>query len=114
MENTVNQERRIYPRFAISIPALCCVVDSNELSRGYTHDICAGGLCLVANTTFPRGALVDVVLEMLDTGERIYNKGMIVWYQEIDSSNARLGIKLDGFLKPIPLVLRSIKILRHY
>jgi Tfp pilus assembly protein PilZ len=114
MENTENKERRAHPRFGISIPALYCSVDSTELSRGYTHDISVGGICLVGNSCFPHGTCVDVILEMMDTNERIYNKGKIVWYQEVDNANVFLGIKLDGFLKPIPLVLRSIKILRQY
>jgi hypothetical protein len=114
MEKTEIKEKRAHPRFQISIPALYCSVDATELSRGYTHDISVGGICLVGNACFPSGTFVDVILELMDTGERIYNKGQIVWYQEIDDANVYLGIKLDGFLKPIPLVLRSIKIQRQY
>ncbi len=114
MEKTDNQDRRAHPRFTVSIPALYCSLDSTELSRGYTHDISVGGICLVGNVSFPQGSCVDVILEMMDTGERIYNKGKIVWFQEVDDANVYLGIKLEGFLKPIPLVLRSIKIQRQY
>lgn len=114
MENADQKERRVHARFTIAIPALYCSMDSTELSRGYTHDISVGGICLVGNVCFPRGSCVDVILEMRDTEERIYNKGKIVWYQEIEGANIYLGIKLDGCLKPIPLVLRSIKIQRQY
>ncbi len=114
MENVESKERRAHPRFTVSIPALYCTADATELSRGYTRDISVGGICLVGNVSFPHGTRVDVILELMDTGERIYNKGQIVWYQQVDDANVYLGIKLDGFLKPIPLVLRSIKIQRQY
>jgi hypothetical protein len=114
MENAEYQDRRAHPRFTVAIPALYCAADSTELSRGYTHDISIGGICLVGNMCFPHDTCVDVILEMMDSGERICNKGKIIWYQEVDEANVYLGIKLDGFLKPIPLVLRSIKIQRQY
>ena len=115
MQNTPFIEKRIFPRFKISIPLSFLDLKSDKLLTQQTHDISTQGLCIVANQEFPLGANLDMRIQMIDNNEKIYVKGNVVWYRMIDSGKYRIGIKLeDSKLKPIPLVLRTIMAKREY
>lgn len=105
------QERRLFPRFVIQIPANFIDPSSNQASHISTHDISVEGLGIFLDKALNSGAKLEVCLKMMDNGEEIITKGRIVWISPIDAHKYRVGIKLDGLqLQPIPLVLRTIRL----
>ena len=108
-------EKRVFPRFPVSIPLCCFYGDTQVQIHGKTHDISAEGLGMVLDTKMPPGTELHLYLEMPDNRERIERNAQVVWIQEVDSGMYRMGLKLQTApLKPIPLVLRTLNFQRKY
>ena len=108
-------ERRQYPRFPTKIPLTYRESDSTQEIEAQSRDISAQGLCIVTEEEVPVGETLDISLQMQDTGEGIMRKGRVVWLSAFNHLMYKLGIKLDEPpLKPIALVLRTIKKQRDY
>jgi len=104
-------ERRKLLRYEI---AFCCNETDSTTRREFhslTRDICEQGVGILLNERLPLDALVEVCLEMPDNQEKIQVRGKVVWVTELGENKFRAGIRLDKFdLKPIPLVLRMIRV----
>jgi hypothetical protein len=104
-------ERRKLLRYEI---ALSCVETDSFTRREFnslSRDICDHGVGILLNERLPLDASVEVCLEMPDNQEKIMVRGKVVWVTEVGVNQFRAGICLDKFdLKPIPLVLRMIKV----
>lgn len=104
-------ERRKLIRYEI---ALCCNEIDAATRREFhslTRDICEQGVGILLNERLPLEASVEVCLEAPDNQEKILVHGKVVWVTELGENQYRAGIRLDKFeLKPIPLVLRMIKV----
>ena len=108
-------EKRAFPRFMLFVPANYCTQDCDLTIFANTRDISAGGICIVTDKQLPCNMYLDVNLEMIDTGEQIQRRGYVVWSSKVDADTFRAGIKLeDMHLKPIEMVLRTIKAQRKY
>lgn len=109
MENLPFTEKRIFPRFTITIPLTFFVQKSDKSFTAQTHDISTQGVCIVANEELPSGLDLDMRIQMMDNNEKICLKGKVIWSCMIDSGKYKIGVKLEEpKLKPIPLVLRTI------
>ncbi|MBL7151934.1 MAG: PilZ domain-containing protein [Candidatus Omnitrophica bacterium] len=104
------REKRIFPRFPISIeatlmdPSLC-----GQTIEATTNDISVSGIGIITQQQLTPGTELRICLRMNDNGEEIYLKGRAVWITVVNSQKYRVGIKLeDSDLKPIPLVLRFL------
>jgi hypothetical protein len=107
-------EKRAFPRFAISIP-VTCRTHTEKAIEGRTHDISAGGLGIITEEGLSPGASVGIYLRMADNGGEIYKKGKVAWSRSVDAHKYRAGVQLEeANLKPIPIVLRTIKAQRQY
>ncbi len=104
-------ERRKLPRYEI---ALCC--DETDLFsrrefRSLTRDICEQGVGIMLNERLPLDSSVEACLEIPDNQEKIHVHGKVVWITKLEEKQFRAGICLDKFdLRPIPLILRMIKV----
>ncbi len=108
-------EKRISPRFTISIPLTCCEQRTSKSFTAQTHDISTQGLCIVADQELPSGSDLDIRIQMVDNNEKISVKGKVVWSCMINSGKYKLGIELEEpKLKPIPIVLRTIMAQRKH
>jgi hypothetical protein len=108
MDNLSFVEKRIFPRFQISIPLNCLDLNSNIAINTQTCDISAEGLCTIIDKEISPGASLDICLNMPDNGEQICKRGRIIWSKRINS-DYRVGIKLEApKLNTIMLVLRII------
>lgn len=102
------QERRIFPRFTVQIPAGFIASPLTQTPNTWTHDISVEGLGLFSYKKLTRGTPVEVYLQMKDNDEEIIAKGKIIWI-EPDKNKYRIGIKLEEkHLQPISLVLRIL------
>lgn len=107
-------ERRQSIRFPVTIPISYFAADSENSVYIKTRDISEEGLCLVAHKPLPVGAYLDIYIQLIDTGEKIYKRGRIVWLSSVDPDKYRVGIKLEPpKIKPIPIALRTIRTLRE-
>jgi Tfp pilus assembly protein PilZ len=107
-------EKRGFPRFAIGIP-LTCQTNTEKVLEAHTHDISAGGLGIITEEEVPAGTAVDACLRIVDDSGEIYRKGKVVWSSPVAANKYRAGVQLEkADLKPIPIVLRTIKAKRQY
>jgi len=115
MENSEFIEKRAFPRFPVNIQLRYLDAGLDKIIRTQTFDISAQGLCMIADKELPPGFSLDIFLQMIDDGEKIYRKGKVVWANVIGSEKYRVGIKLEEpRLEPIPLVLRTIMSQKGY
>ena len=115
MENQPFIEKRAHPRFQVGIPTSYKRADSNERAQTETYDVSAQGLCLLTDKELPAGSCLDIDLEMLDNGEKIYKRGRVIWSNIMRPVKYRTGIELEEpNLNPIPLILRRIKVRRKH
>jgi len=108
-------EKRAFPRFPVSIPLRYCEPHTNDTAYAQTRDISARGLCMITEEALPPDTSLDIYLKMIDDGGEVYRKGKVVWSNMLTSNKYRVGIELEEpNLKPIPLILRTIKAQRKY
>lgn len=108
-------ERRLFTRFTIGIPTTYLESGPNTENPSKTYDISIEGMCLLTNKGLPPGTRLNIDLKMVDTGETINVRGHSVWSSMLEPGKYRIGIKLEETkLKPIPIVLRTIKAQRKY
>lgn len=101
-------DKRRVPRFQINLPIRNGNPDDQRFSR--TFDISATGVGLISDHELPLGEPLQLCLFMPDNNEEIRLQGKAVWISMSGSSRFRIGVSLDEpRLKPIPLVLRSIR-----
>jgi hypothetical protein len=115
MQSTSFNEKRTHPRYPITIPLNYFEPTQEKNDHAATHDISQEGMCLVIDKNLFPGASLDIFIQMLDNGEKIYRKGRVVWSQIMQTGKYHGGIKLEEQeLKPVPLILRTIMAQRHY
>jgi hypothetical protein len=103
------KEKRLHPRFAVSIPVQYTDPSLNASFQTQTHDISEEGLGLITDKALNADTLLEICLRMTDNGQEIPAKGRVVWSKKLASDKYRIGLKLEGTkLKPIPLVLRIL------
>jgi Tfp pilus assembly protein PilZ len=104
-------ERRKLIRYEIALCGKEIDTTTQREFNSVTRDICEQGVGILLNERLPVDARVEVCLEIPDNQEKILVFGRVVWVTELGENQFRAGICLDKFdLKPIPLVLRMIKI----
>ncbi len=109
------KEKRSHPRFAVNIPLNYIDFEIHQPHPTKTFDISVDGLCLFTDKPLPCGSELDIDIEMLDNGEHIQAKGHCMWTRMIEAGKYRIGVFLEqARLKPIPLVLRTVKAQRKY
>jgi hypothetical protein len=115
MSHGQGTERRVFTRFTIGIPTTYLESGFNTEDPSKTYDISIEGMCLLTNKGLPSGTRLNINLKMLDTGETINVHGYSVWSSCLEPGKYRIGVKLEETkLKPIPIVLRTIKAQRKY
>jgi len=115
MQNVPFTEKRIFPRFTITIPLTFLEQKSSRSFTAQTHDISTRGLCIVADQEFPSGSDLDMRIQMVDNNEKISVKGKVIWSCMINSGKYKIGIELEEpKLKSISLVLRTIMAQRKH
>jgi Tfp pilus assembly protein PilZ len=104
-------ERRKLPRYEIALSCEETDLASRREFHSVTRDICEQGVGIMLDERLPLDTIVEVYLEMPDNQERIQVHGKVVWITKFEEKQFRAGICLDKFdLRPIPLVLRMIKV----
>ena len=115
MNDSIFTEKRVFPRFEVSIPVSYVETHSKNTSEARTHDISAGGVGIITEEELPAGTSLGIYLRMVDDGGEIYRRGKVIWSSPLDVNKYRVGIQLEEpNLKPIPIVLRTIKAQRKY
>jgi len=108
-------EKRAFPRFLVNIPLHYSESNSKKIAQAETHDIGAAGIGMVTEEGLPVGTCLEIRLRMIDDGTEIQRNGLVVWSSCLNANKYRAGIKLEGpSIKPIPIVLRTIKAQRRY
>jgi hypothetical protein len=102
-------DKRKAARFQVSIPVnkIQC---KDICINSHTSDISSDGIGLIMDGELPLDQPFDFNLCMPDTGEIVHVHGKAIWIAVSGPGRYRAGIRfVNEHLKPIPLVLRSIR-----
>jgi hypothetical protein len=114
MESLFVSDKRKTPRFQVSIPVRQ-IQHNNSNINSHTFDISSTGIGLIMDAELPLGQSMGFDLWMPDTGEQIHVQGKAIWMTVAGPSRFRVGIEIEEKpLKPIPLVLRTIRLRSHH
>jgi hypothetical protein len=114
MDSVFVSDKRKKPRFQVSIPVGQIIYKDRHIGS-HTFDISADGVGLVMDAELPLGETIDLSLHMPDNGESINFHGKAMWMTVAGPGRYRAGIQIEEeYLKPIPLVLRTIRLRSHY
>lgn len=114
MDSVFVSDKRKTPRYQVSIPVGQIVCKERNIVA-HTFDIGADGIGLVMDAELPLGQILDISLHMPDNGESIHFHGKAVWMTIAGPGRYRAGIRIEEeHLKPIPLVLRTIRLRSHH
>ncbi len=103
-------DKRHAPRFQVAVPVRTIVSPSVSRVNAYTTDISASGIGVMLDRQIALNEELEICLKMADNGEEIVVRGKTQWLQVVGQDKFRAGIALvNSALKPIPIVLRSIK-----
>lgn len=106
MEEKPFKERRVFPRFPISLPLECL----GGKIKAKTINISAQGLGIITEESLSQAGTIDINLSVPDNNEKISLEGEVVWFQPTSDGKYRNGIKLNApVLKPISLILRILQ-----
>ena len=109
------QEKRKFTRFEVNLPLKNAELNTVKEINGYTHDLSSQGIGMFVKEELSLGTQLDIRLYMPDNGEEIRTSGKVVWSNKMESGKYRAGIILNNTdLKPIPLVLRTIRVRTRY
>jgi len=108
-------EKRSHLRYDISIDGGYSDYFTHRYAATITENICEDGLCISTQRLLLPGTEIDVVLVLGDTGEEVSRHGKVAWCRIVAPEAYRAGIHLEeARIKPIEMVLRTIKAQRHY
>jgi len=109
MPETYPQEKRKSVRFLVEIPLKYVMASIKNLSLPGTHDISSRGVGLITTEELPVNTPLTLCFKIPDNGEEILLDAQVVWSVQVGPSKYRSGLKLmSNYVKPIPLVLRTI------
>lgn len=115
MNENVAVDRRATPRFTINIPVTYFDTNANKSVHAVTCDISNQGVCLLSDKPLYEGSNCEFFLHMIDTGEKIYRKGTVVWTGVSDTGKYKVAMLLDKpSLNATQLVLRTIMEQKNY
>lgn len=112
-------EKRASLRFRVCLPLNYSQQGTESVVSVRSLDISSRGLRIETETNFPKGTLLNICLKMVDTGEEVIRVCKVVWsefsYAFKDKMMHVTGVVLiDSEIKPIPIVLRTIKSQNKY
>jgi len=104
-------ERRQNVRYEV----LLDVIAIDDLLGGVltilSHDISIKGAGLIVDKKLTPGDTIKIFFIMSDDAQRIPVSGKVVWVDSLGFERYRVGVVFsDHDLRPIPMVLRSIKV----
>lgn len=103
-------DKRHAPRFQVAVPIKNIISQSVLQVNAYTTDISSSGIGVMLDKQIALNEELEICLKMADNGEEIVVRGRTQWLQVVGQNKFRAGIVLvNSSLKPIPLVLRSIR-----
>lgn len=110
MEKPGFKERRAFKRIPVEIRLRYKNVDLKGEAFAQTQNVSANGICMITKEALPAKTPLEIWLQVPDTGEQIYIKGIVVWSSMIEPDKYKAGVKLENpELNPIALALKSIQ-----
>ena len=119
------KERRRYKRFISKLDAIYTVAKKSRFAnRVYTINISEGGLKVLIAEKLEKGAILEFIIVLPDSGKSVKVEGEVQWSEEskdVDPSGRRLfyagvrflnlkepfGSKLIGYIRSLPSSLET-------
>ncbi len=89
------EDRRIFQRFNFRFPARLLDLNNGSEIPAETSDVSAKGLGLVLKQRIPVNTPLEAWLQIPDSGEPLYTRGMAVWSKQDSQDQYRIGMDLE-------------------
>lgn len=93
--NHIKEERRVFERFAVTLPANLIDLDTAKESAVEACDVSAKGVGVVGKDCLRTGDRLELWLNIDDGREAFYTKGCVAWSMQQEPGKYRSGILLD-------------------
>jgi hypothetical protein len=105
------EERRHNVRYDVTLSAKIIHGLTGEELIINSHDISSNGVGIIVDRPLILGEIIDITFIMPDNAEQVETRGMVIWMGSKEQERFRAGVAItDQELRPIPMVLRSIKV----
>jgi Tfp pilus assembly protein PilZ len=110
MAQWVQEERRQSTRYEVTLSTKAVHGLMGNALTITAHDISAKGAGFIVDQKLTPGEMIELYFIMPDNAEQISASGKVVWVGPLGPERYRVGVVFsDHDLRPIPMVLRSIK-----
>jgi len=107
----IREERRLSVRYEVTLSVVASHGLMGNALTMTTHDICNKGAGFIVDKQLAAGDTIEASFIMPDDGEHINARGTVVWVKSLGPDRYRIGVAFaDSDLRPIPMVMRSIKV----
>jgi hypothetical protein len=106
------EERRQSVRYEVTLSVVASHGLMSSTLPATSHDISSKGAGLIFDTQLSPGETVEVTFIMPDDGEKIHVRGTVKWVASLGPNRFRAGLAFadSDQLRPIPIVMRSLKV----
>ena len=107
-ENEEVSDRRIFARFAATMPMRYLDLNSNREGKAQTVDVSAKGVGFESREHLAANTPVEMWFDMPDKGGLYYTRGEVVWSSKAEANKYRVGVNLEkADLMGLSRVLRA-------
>lgn len=109
MEYGMQDDKRIFSRFEVTLPLKFLELNFNQEGLAQTHDISAKGIGITTKEALTPHTPLEMWLNIPDNGQPLYTRGEVAWSYMDQPNVYRSGIELEkADLMGMSRVLRTI------
>lgn len=104
----VREDRRVFERFSVVMPANLIDFDAGKELLATTCDVSAKGVGVVSDERLMPGNRLELWLRINDGREPLYTRGTVMWSGQQEGGSYKSGVLLDkAELMGLSRILRS-------
>ncbi|MFA6350618.1 MAG: PilZ domain-containing protein [Candidatus Omnitrophota bacterium] len=95
MKNLGELDKRVFERFAASLPMRLIDLNNNREIQARTVDISAKGVGFMVSQELQERAPLEIWLDIPDKGQPLYTRGNVAWSKVTGANEYRVGVNLE-------------------
>jgi hypothetical protein len=95
MKNLGELDKRVFERFAASMPMRLIDLNNNREIQARTVDVSAKGVGFTASEELKERTPLEIWLDVPDKGAPLYTRGNVVWSKASGVNEFRMGVNLE-------------------
>ena len=93
----IHPDRRVFARLPVKLPLKFLEIGEKKESKAQTLDVCANGIGFISKTKLEPDTLLEIWMDMPESGEPLYITGKVVWCNSIEGEPEqwRVGVSFE-------------------